>query len=97
MRINFTGHQIEITPALKTFTQKKIDKLSAHFDKITNINIVFGVEKLQHTVEATIMITKGEIHASATDENMYTSVDLLIEKLEKQLAKHKEKMREHRE
>ena len=95
MQINFTGHRMKVSPALKTFTQEKFDKLERHFDKITAINVIFDVEKLRQIAEATILVAKGELHASSESENMYTAVDILVDKLDKQLIKHKEQMRGH--
>ena len=97
MQINFTGHGIDVTAALKTFAQEKFDRLQRHFDKITAIHVIFNVEKLNKIAEATLLVTKGEIHASATSEDMYAAVDELIQKLDRQLIKHKEKMSDHRE
>ena len=97
MQINFTGHGVEVTASLKTFTQEKFDRLIRHFDKITAIHVIFNVEKLNKIAEATILIAKGELHASATSEDMYVAVDELIHKLERQLIKHKEKTSDHRE
>lgn len=94
MQINFTGHRLEITPALKSFTQEKFDKLERHFDKITAINVVFDVEKLRQIAEATILVAKGEVHASSESEDMYTAIDSLVDKLDRQLIKHKEKIRD---
>ncbi len=96
MQINFTGHRMEVTPALKTFTQEKFDKLERHFDKITAINVIFDVEKLRQIAEATILVAKGELHASSESEDMYTAIDILVDKLDRQLIKHKEKLR-HRD
>ena len=95
MQINFTGHRMEVTPALKTFTQEKFNKLERHFDKITAINVIFDVEKLRQIAEATILVTKGELHASSESEDMYTAIDILVDKLDRQLIKHKEKIRGH--
>lgn len=97
MQIHFTGHHIEITPALKEFTTEKFEKLTRHFDKITSINVVFEVDKLQHIAEATIHVAKNEFHAHADSEDLYTAIDLLIDKLDRQLVKHKEKIQDHRE
>ena len=97
MQINFTGHHIEVTPALRQFAQEKFSKLGKHFDKITSVNVVFQVEKLRQIAEATILVSKGELHASSESDNMYTAIDLLIDKLDKQLVKHKEKMKDHRD
>ncbi len=96
MQINMTGHQMEITPALKQFTQDKFDKLERHFDKITAINIVFDIEKVRQIAEATILVTQGELHARSETDDMYASVDDLVSKLDRQLLKHKEKLREKR-
>ncbi len=97
MQINFTGHKLEVTPALRAFAQEKFDKLERHFDKITAINVVFDVEKLRQIAEATILVAKGELHASSESEDMYTAIDILVDKLDRQLIKHKEKLRDHRE
>ena len=97
MQINITGHRLEITPALKLFTHEKFEKLERHFDKITTINVVFDVEKLRQIAEATILVSKGEVHASSESENMYTAIDILVDKLDRQLIKHKEKKIEHRD
>lgn len=97
MQINFTGHRMEVTPALRTFTQEKFDKLERHFEKITAINVIFDVEKLRQIAEATILVAKGELHASSESEDMYTAIDILVDKLDRQLIKHKEKLRGHRE
>ncbi len=97
MQIDFTGHGMDVTAALKTFTQEKFTKLERHFDKITAIHVTFHIEKLTHTVESTLLITKGDIHASASADDMYTAVDELVDKLNRQLVKHKEKISDHRE
>ncbi|MCC5792401.1 MAG: ribosome-associated translation inhibitor RaiA [Legionellaceae bacterium] len=94
--INFTGHRLELTPAMVEFTRQKFDKLERHFDKITAINVVFDVEKLRQIVEATILVSQAELHARSESEDMYTSIDSLVDKLDRQLLKHKEKMRAHR-
>ncbi len=95
MQINITGHRLEVTPALRAFTQEKFDKLERHFDHITSINVIFDVEKLRQIAEATVYVAKGELHASSESEDMYAAIDTLIDKLDRQLIKHKEKIRDH--
>ena len=97
MQINFTGHKMEVTHAIKRFTEEKLNKLERHFDKITSINVTFNVEKLMQIAEATILVSKAEVHASSEAENLYTAIDLLIDKLDKQLIKHKQKKLDHRD
>ena len=97
MQINLTGHRMEVTPALKTFTEEKLDKLEKHFDKIMSVHVVFDVEKLRQKAEATVHVAKGELHASSESDDMYAAVDGLVDKLDRQLIKHKEKLKNHRE
>lgn len=97
MQINFTGHHVEVTPALRAFTVDKFDRLERHFDKITAINVFFDVEKLRQIAEASILVAKGELHARAESEDMYAAIDELVDKLDRQLIKHKEKIRAHRD
>lgn len=91
MQIEFTGHQLEVTSALKTHTEDKFNKLQCHFDNITSIHVVFNVEKLRHIAEGTILVSKDKFHASAEDENMYAAIDSLADKLNRQMVKHKQK------
>lgn len=91
MHINFTGHNIEVTQALRTFTQEKLGKLEHHFEKIMQINIVFNIEKLAQIAEGTVFLGKNEVHAHASSEDLYTSIDELIDKLDRLLNKHKGK------
>ncbi len=95
MQINFTGHHIEVTPALKSYTTEKFDKLSHFAERITSIHVTFGVQKLSQVAEANIHISGGDIHASADSNDMYNAIDVLIDKLERQLIKHKEKHTHH--
>lgn len=97
MKINFTGHGVEVTPALQSFTEKKFSKLERHVSRITSISVVFNVEKYRQIAEATILLHKHELHASAESDIMYTAVDLLVDKLDAQLIKYKEKMEDHRD
>lgn len=95
MQINITGHRLEVTPALRNITKEKFLKLERHFDRITAIHVVFDVEKLRQIVSATIHVAKDELHASSESDVMYNAIDKLIEKLDRQLVKHKEKLKDH--
>ena len=77
--------------------EENFKKLERHYDRILSIHVVFHVEKLNQIAEATVHVTKDEIHAHASAENMYTSIDDLVNKLDRQLIKHKEKLDNHRE
>lgn len=93
MQLNINGHQLDVTPALKNFTKEKFDKLERHFDRITQINVTLGVEKLRQIAEATIFVPGDQLHASSESDDLYAAIDVLIDKLDRQLLKHKEKIR----
>ena len=97
MKPQLTGHHVEVTEALKEFTEKKLARLKAHASSITHIHIVFSVDKLNHTAEGQIAVPGQTLQASATDENMYNAVDALVDKLSRQLVKYKEKHSSHGE
>lgn len=95
MQIILAGHHVEITDALREYVNSKFDKLERFFDRINNVHVVLNVEKLEHIAEATLHVNQGEIHAKANSENMYKAIDLLSDKLVKQLNRHKDKMNHH--
>lgn len=97
MQINFTGHQIEVTPAIRQYTQTKLERLQRRFDKIISTNVIFNVEKIRNIAEATIYLAGAEIHASAEEENLYSAIDSLADKLDRQITKYKEKLKDHHE
>ncbi|MBF8781754.1 ribosome hibernation-promoting factor, HPF/YfiA family [Pseudomonas fulva] len=91
MQVNISGHHVEVTPSLRDYLDQKLKRLEGHFDKITNVQVILKVEKLQQKVEATLQIPGGEVVANAEDADMYAAIDALADKLDRQLKKHKEK------
>jgi len=91
MQINISGHHVEVTDALRTYVNEKIDRLVRHYDHITDIHVILTVEKLVQKAEARINIAKGDVFANAESEDMYAAIDVLTDKLNRQLIKHKEK------
>lgn len=95
MQLTITGHHIEVTPALREKVESKLSKLERHFDHLTDVHCILTVEKLQHKAEATVHLSGGTIHADAIEEDMYAAIDSLIDKLSRQVIKHKEKLGDH--
>ena len=91
MQVNISGHQLEVTEALRNYIDEKIARLSRHFDRITNVQVTMAVEKLKQKVEATLHVAGAEVVANAEHEDMYAAIDALADKLDRQLKKHKEK------
>jgi putative sigma-54 modulation protein len=95
MQININGHHIDLTDSMQDYVHSKFDKLERFFDHISNVQVILRVEKLQQIAEATLHVSQGEIHATAENENMYAAIDNLVDKLVRQLNKHKEKLSSH--
>jgi putative sigma-54 modulation protein len=98
MQINVSGHHIDVTAALRSYVVSKMDRLERHFDRITNTNVILTVEKQRQKADATIKFSGGEIFADAESDDLYTAIDMLADKLDRQLIKRKEKSadRKHR-
>ena len=92
MNLQLTGHQLEITPALRDYVQSKLVRISSHFDHVIDVRITMSVEKLLQKVEATLHVPGNDLHVACADENMYSAIDLLTDKLDRQILKHKEKL-----
>jgi putative sigma-54 modulation protein len=96
MQLKLTGHHIEITPALRSYVEKKFERVTRHFDHVLDVHCTMTVEKLQHRVEATLHVSGGNIHADAAEATMYAAIDSLADKLDRNVIKHKEKLHDHR-
>jgi putative sigma-54 modulation protein len=96
MQLNLTGHHVDITDALRDYVTSKLERLERHFDHVTNVHVILSVEKMRQKAEATINMKGNNIFAECEDENMYAAIDALIDKLDSQVRKHKEKVTDHR-
>jgi putative sigma-54 modulation protein len=95
MQINLTGHHVDITDSLRNYVDTKFEKLERHFDHINNVHVILNVEKLNQKAEATMHLNGGEVFANSEHTDMYAAIDSLIDKLDRQVIKHKEKLKRH--
>lgn len=97
MQIEVSGHNVEVTQALRAYISEKSERLKRHFDNLISAHFVLRLEKLEHTAEATIAVggRTNPIHADATDEDMYAAIDALVDKLDRQVRRHKGKVTDH--
>jgi putative sigma-54 modulation protein len=95
MQLSVTGHHVEITAALRSYVEKKLDRIVRHFDHVIDTHVVLTVEKLLHKAEATLRVRGETIHALASEGDMYAAIDALADKLERRVRKHKEKLTDH--
>ena len=91
MQLSISGHHIDVTDALRTYVEEKLQKLERHYDHITNAHVILSVEKLSQRAEATLHISGAELFADADCDDLYAAIDKLTDKLDRQIIKHKEK------
>jgi putative sigma-54 modulation protein len=95
MQMVISGHHVELTEALKEYVQTKLEKVERHFDNITSMKVILSIDKLIQKAEATIQIPGADLFANAESSDMYAAIDLLTDKLDRQILKHKEKIKRH--
>jgi putative sigma-54 modulation protein len=93
MNISTTARQYDLAPALKDYAEGKVQNLKRYFDHIVNANLVFSLEKYRHKVEITLHVNGRDFISEDESDDMYVSVDRSIEKLERQLRRHKDKIK----
>ena len=95
MQPSITGHHVDITAALRNYVLEKFSRLERHFDYITDAHVILSVEKSQQRAEATVHVTRGRLFADSRHADMYAAIDELVDKLDRQITKHKEKLSDH--
>ena len=96
MNLQLTGHHIDITPALRAYVESKLERLTRHFDHVIDASVVLTVEGLEQIVECTVHVRGKDLFAEAREPDMYAAIDILADKLDRQVLKHKEKITNHR-
>ena len=97
MNIQIIGHGVDVTPAIRSFTTEKISRLMKHYQNIPTCHVTFEIEKLEQIAHATMLYQHNEVYAKAQAIDLYGAIDLLFEKLERQLEKIKQKKLGHQE
>jgi putative sigma-54 modulation protein len=91
MNINLTGRHLEITPAIREHVTSKLGKIKRHFDNLIDISVVLSVDKLKQKAEATVHMSGKTVFAETDDSNLYVAIDNLVDLLDRQVLKHKDK------
>ncbi|WP_190600788.1 ribosome hibernation-promoting factor, HPF/YfiA family [Candidatus Vesicomyidisocius sp. SY067_SCS001] len=96
MQLNISGHHLDITEAIKQHSLIKLNKIKNHFNQVININIILEVKKDVQKAEAIIHVSGADLFAKAESSDMYNSIDQMVNKLDVQIKKHKEKLNNQR-
>jgi putative sigma-54 modulation protein len=95
MHINITGHHIEVTPALKAYVTDKLQRIHRHFDHVISTDVILRVENHHKQAEAKVVAAGKSLFAQESGDDMYAAIDGLIDKIDKQVRRYKDRVRDH--
>jgi putative sigma-54 modulation protein len=95
MNLNISGRHLEVTPAIREYVMNKMARVARHFDNVIDTQVMLSIERLKHTAEVTMRLRGKDIHCEASDENLYSAIDLLADKIDRQVIKYKSKVQNH--
>ena len=100
MNLTISGHHLDITPALREYVLTKLERVTRHFDQVVDVTVLLSVEKLtekerRQKAEVTLHVKGKDIFIEQSSEDMYAAVDQLMDKLDRQVCRHKDKLQDH--
>ena len=100
MNLTISGHHLEVTPALREYVLTKLDRVTRHFDQVVDINVLLSIEKLadkerRQRAEVTLHVKGKDLHAEHSSEDLYAAIDQLVDKLDRQVCRHKDRVQDH--
>jgi putative sigma-54 modulation protein len=100
MNLTISGHHLEVTPALRTYVTSKLDRITRHFDQLVDVKVLLTVENQKEKdrrqrAECNIHVKGSDMFAESSHEDLYAAVDELVDKLDRQVGRHKEKVKDH--
>lgn len=96
MNLKLSGHHLEITSAMRDYITGKLGRIKRHFDDVIDVNVILSVDNLEQKIEASVHLSGKDIFVESHDTDMYAAIDTLVDKLDRQILRHKEKNFEHR-
>jgi putative sigma-54 modulation protein len=91
MNLNVSGHQFDITPAIRSYVSSKLERVTRHFDHVIDAHVILSVNKLRQKAEVTLHVRGKDIHCACEEADLYAAIDLLADKLDRQVLKYKGK------
>lgn len=91
MNLNVSGHHLDVSPAIRNYVSGKLGRVTRHFDHVIDAHVILSVDKLLQKAEVTLHVRGKDIHAECTNADLYAAIDLLVDKLDRQVIKYKDK------
>jgi len=100
MNLSISGHHLEVTPALREYVLTKLERVTRHFDQVVDITVLLSIEKnkekeRRQKAEVTVHVKGKDIFVEQTHEDLYAAIDQLMDKLDRQVCRHKDKLQDH--
>lgn len=100
MNLTISGHHLEVTPSLRSYVTTKLDRISRHFDQLVDIKVLLTVEnqkekERRQRAECSIRVKGHDLFAECANEDLYAAVDELVDKLDRQVGRHKDRLKNH--
>ena len=96
MNLNVSGHHLEVTPALRSYVQEKIGRVKRHFDHVIDAHVILTADKVKQKAEVTLHVPGKDLHCECEDGDLYAAIDLLADRLDRQVLKYKDKLQTRR-
>ena len=96
MNLNVSGHHLEITPAIRSYLKVKLERVTRHFDQVIDAHVILTVEKLLQKAEVTLRVPGKELHCASREQDLYAAIDLLADKLDRQVQRYKHRLYDKR-
>jgi putative sigma-54 modulation protein len=96
MNLNVSGHHLEVTPAIRTYVHSKLERVARHFDHVIDAHVILTVDKLRQKAEATLHVRGKDLHCECEEQDLYAAIDLLADKLDRQVLRYKDKLYDKR-
>ena len=95
MNLIIHGHHLEVTPALRSYVVDKLARIRRHFDNVIDVDVVLSVDKLQQKAEITLRVRGCSLHAQSVEPDLYASIDVMMDRLDRQVLRHKDRVKDH--
>jgi putative sigma-54 modulation protein len=96
MNLSVSGHHLEVTPALRSYVQSKLGRVTRHFDHVIDAHVILTANKLMQKAEVTLHVRGKDLHCESEQADLYAAIDLLADKLDRQVLKYKDKILDKR-
>ena len=96
MNLNVSGHHLEVTPAIRTYVHSKLERVARHFDHVIDAHVILTANKVKQKAEVTLHVPGKELHCESEEGDLYAAIDVLADKLDRQILKYKDKLYDKR-